>query len=327
MRKRWLTITVLAIVTVLLASAVAATRGSSASAAHKAAFSACLVTDVGGLNDKSFNHLAYVGLLKAQSTGVKGRVIQSQSSEPVHPEPPDVRPERRRDHDRRRVPDDGCDGRGRNVVPEEQVRHRRRRRHDAEAQAEERSGAALPRAAGRVPRRVRGGTLDEAAGRRRRRLGRRHQDPAGRPLHRRLPVRREEGRSGDQDPERLLEQLHRSGEVQGSGAQPDRRRLRRRVPGRGLMRPRRPRRGAQQEHLRRRRGRGPGLPRTVDHDERAQEGGRGRLQRDQGRSGGLAEDRHEQAVRRRRQRRRLRQVEREGPGQHPQRRWQRSTHC
>jgi basic membrane protein A and related proteins len=79
-RKRWLTITVLAIVTVLLASVVAATRGSSASAAQKAAFSACLVTDIGGLNDKSFNHLAYVGLLKAQSTGVKGRVIQSQSS-------------------------------------------------------------------------------------------------------------------------------------------------------------------------------------------------------------------------------------------------------
>ena len=79
MRKRWLTLTVLAIVTVLLASVVAVTRGSSASAAHKAAFSACLVTDVGGLNDKSFNHLAYVGLLRAQKTGVKGRVIQSNS--------------------------------------------------------------------------------------------------------------------------------------------------------------------------------------------------------------------------------------------------------
>ncbi|HUK96273.1 MAG TPA: BMP family ABC transporter substrate-binding protein [Gaiellaceae bacterium] len=38
------------------------------------------MTDIGGLNDKSFNHLAYVGLLKAQSTGVKTRVIQSQSS-------------------------------------------------------------------------------------------------------------------------------------------------------------------------------------------------------------------------------------------------------
>jgi basic membrane protein A len=78
-RKRWLSLTVLAIVTVLLALSVAAVRGSSASAAHKATFSACLVTDIGGLNDKSFNHLAYVGLLAAEKRGVKGRVIQSKS--------------------------------------------------------------------------------------------------------------------------------------------------------------------------------------------------------------------------------------------------------
>ena len=62
-----------------MAALFAGLRGSSASAAHKAAFSACLVTDIGGLNDKSFNHLAYVGLQKAQKAGVKGRVIQSHS--------------------------------------------------------------------------------------------------------------------------------------------------------------------------------------------------------------------------------------------------------
>jgi basic membrane protein A and related proteins len=78
-RKRWLALTTLAVVTVLLSLAVAAVRGSSASAAHKATFSACLVTDIGGLNDKSFNHLAYVGLLAAEKTGIKGRVIQSKS--------------------------------------------------------------------------------------------------------------------------------------------------------------------------------------------------------------------------------------------------------
>ena len=33
-----------------------------------------LVTDVGGLNDRSFNHLAYLGLQRAQSElGVSGR--------------------------------------------------------------------------------------------------------------------------------------------------------------------------------------------------------------------------------------------------------------
>jgi basic membrane protein A len=73
-----LTLTAVAVVTVLLASLFAALRGSAASAAPKA-FSVCLVTDIGGLNDKSFNHLAYVGLQAAQKSGVKGRVIQSKS--------------------------------------------------------------------------------------------------------------------------------------------------------------------------------------------------------------------------------------------------------
>jgi basic membrane protein A len=79
-RKRWLTFAALAVATVLLASLFAAMRGGAASAAHRATFSACLVTDIGGLNDKSFNHLAYVGLLKAEAAGVKGTVIQSKSS-------------------------------------------------------------------------------------------------------------------------------------------------------------------------------------------------------------------------------------------------------
>jgi basic membrane protein A and related proteins len=79
-RKRWLTLAALAVATVLLASMFAAMRGSSASAAHKAAFSACLVTDIGGLNDKSFNHLAFVGLTTAEKHGIKGRVIQSKSA-------------------------------------------------------------------------------------------------------------------------------------------------------------------------------------------------------------------------------------------------------
>jgi len=78
-RKRWLTLAAIAVVTVLIASLGAAVRGGSASAAHKAQFSACLVTDIGGLNDKSFNHLAYVGLQHAQRAGIKGRVIQSAS--------------------------------------------------------------------------------------------------------------------------------------------------------------------------------------------------------------------------------------------------------
>src|SRR5436190_13794446 len=36
-----------------------------------------LVTDIGGLNDRSFNHLNYLGLLRAQKElGVEGRVLE-----------------------------------------------------------------------------------------------------------------------------------------------------------------------------------------------------------------------------------------------------------
>jgi basic membrane protein A len=39
-----------------------------------------LVTDIGGLNDRSFNHLAYVGLMRAEAQlGIQGRVLTSKS--------------------------------------------------------------------------------------------------------------------------------------------------------------------------------------------------------------------------------------------------------
>jgi basic membrane protein A len=41
--------------------------GSAKSTKHSAAVTACLVTDIGGLNDRGFNHLAYVGLLRAKA--------------------------------------------------------------------------------------------------------------------------------------------------------------------------------------------------------------------------------------------------------------------
>jgi basic membrane protein A len=73
--KRWVTLALVAALTISVALV-----GGRASAAPKAGFSACLVTDIGGLNDKSFNHDAYLGLLEAQrSLHIKGRVIQSKS--------------------------------------------------------------------------------------------------------------------------------------------------------------------------------------------------------------------------------------------------------
>jgi basic membrane protein A len=132
-------------------------RGSSASAAHKAPFTACLVTDIGGLNDKSFNHLAYVGLKLAEvEAGSRG--VSSPRSRPA-----DYIPNLQRASVRRGVTVGvgflmtDCDGRCGDVVPGQQVRDHRRRRRPAEAQAEERPGPALQGAGGGLPRRLRGG--------------------------------------------------------------------------------------------------------------------------------------------------------------------------
>jgi len=85
-RKRWLTFATIAVATVLLASLAAVLRGGSASAAPKAGFSACLVTDIGGLNDHGFNHLAYQGLLKAEKLyKVSGIIYQSKSAQDYIP--------------------------------------------------------------------------------------------------------------------------------------------------------------------------------------------------------------------------------------------------
>jgi basic membrane protein A len=56
------------------------TTSASSSSAPKSNFSVGLVTDIGGLNDHGFNHLAYEGLLQAKSQlGVKTTVLQSSS--------------------------------------------------------------------------------------------------------------------------------------------------------------------------------------------------------------------------------------------------------
>jgi basic membrane protein A len=55
--------------------------GSNGGAASQKTIKVGLVTDIGGLNDRSFNHLAYVGLQRAQSKlGVEGKVLQSTSN-------------------------------------------------------------------------------------------------------------------------------------------------------------------------------------------------------------------------------------------------------
>jgi basic membrane protein A len=83
-KTRWLPLAAVAVAAVVMAAVGAAAH--HATAASQATFKACLVTDIGGLNDKSFNHLAYVGLQDAQKKlGVQGRVIQSKSPQDYIP--------------------------------------------------------------------------------------------------------------------------------------------------------------------------------------------------------------------------------------------------
>jgi len=72
----------LAVVAAVCGVAALAVAASTGSAAHRAAVKVALVTDIGGLNDKGFNHLAYLGLQRAQSQlGVDGRVYITNTSQ------------------------------------------------------------------------------------------------------------------------------------------------------------------------------------------------------------------------------------------------------
>jgi basic membrane protein A and related proteins len=71
-----------AVLVALGAVTALAVLASTGSAASRSGAKVALVTDIGGLNDKGFNHLAYLGLKKAQSKlGVSGRVYITQTSQ------------------------------------------------------------------------------------------------------------------------------------------------------------------------------------------------------------------------------------------------------
>jgi basic membrane protein A len=62
-------------------SSTSSSGGSSSSSSSKKSIKVGLVTDIGGLNDRSFNSLANKGLQDAQSQlGIKGRVLTSKSN-------------------------------------------------------------------------------------------------------------------------------------------------------------------------------------------------------------------------------------------------------
>jgi len=69
----------------LLVPALAACGNTAATTTQKQV-KVGLVTDIGGLNDRGFNHLAYVGLEQAvKDYGIKGDVLQSKSGDDYVP--------------------------------------------------------------------------------------------------------------------------------------------------------------------------------------------------------------------------------------------------
>ena len=152
-----------------------------------------LVTDIGGLNDRSFNQLANEGLEQAKSElGVDGRVLISKSNADYVPNLSHAGPAEVRPRDRRRLPDGRRDGHGRQEVPEHEVRDHRRRRRRRSRASRRTSRACCSRSRrpatssatwpGLYAKDNGGGTVGSR---------RRPEDPAGRPLHRRLPGRRQ----------------------------------------------------------------------------------------------------------------------------------------
>jgi basic membrane protein A and related proteins len=70
-----------ALAIVVIVGAVIAAAGGTGHAAHKATVKVAVVTDIGGLNDKGFNHLAYVGMQRAKKQlGVSTRAFITQSA-------------------------------------------------------------------------------------------------------------------------------------------------------------------------------------------------------------------------------------------------------
>ncbi len=77
--KKWMAGATVALTAVLALGVVAG--GSAAPVKQEAALKVAVVTDIGGLNDKGFNALAYNGLkLGQKKLGVKGRVFISKSA-------------------------------------------------------------------------------------------------------------------------------------------------------------------------------------------------------------------------------------------------------
>ena len=154
--KRW-------IVVAVAAAALAGVAGGQAATEAKQ-LKIGMVTDVGGLNDRGFNHLAYVGLLQAQAKlGVKIGVAESRSPADYIP---NLASFARQGYDLVLgvgYTEIGAMGAVAKRFPKTHFAIVDVANGDLAGQAEERARTAFPRGAGRVPRRLPRGARGQAA--------------------------------------------------------------------------------------------------------------------------------------------------------------------
>ena len=87
MVRRLVGAALLGTVLVLAAGCGGSAKQSAGDTTPKHTFKVGLVTDVGQLNDRGFNHLAFVGLKRAErQLGIHGRVSESRTSARLRPE-------------------------------------------------------------------------------------------------------------------------------------------------------------------------------------------------------------------------------------------------
>lgn len=84
--KKWLGVAATTVTAAMTLSFVAVPGAAAQAKSNNANFKVGLVTDIGGLNDHSFNHLAYLGLEAAKAKyGVTVSVVQSHQSSDYFP--------------------------------------------------------------------------------------------------------------------------------------------------------------------------------------------------------------------------------------------------
>ena len=192
--------------------------------AAPAKYKVALVTDIGGLDDRSFNFLANKGLKRREEEARRrGHGLHLEVRRDYVPNLTRAARNGERARDRRRLPDGRRGRAGRQALPEDEVRDHRQQRCRGELKGkptnvrgilfkEQEAGYLVGFLAAKQIVAQPYERPDEARG------GRRAQDPAGGPLHRGLLRGCEAGQREGEGHALLLAGLRRPGEVQGRRA-------------------------------------------------------------------------------------------------------------